>query len=157
MGLLFVYAICGNIISFVLTTTKLDVVFISTIARAFSENYGLIFFALILNILSSIFVIYIWPKIRQRFPQSRYFKLLDKMVLFSLFFANPRNILTFVNRTFLLILVVLYGTLALFVATDLDSYLPLVAVVLVFISVLLSIFYTPAKLMNRRWGISSIH
>ena len=42
---------------------------------------------------------------------------------------------------------VLYGALALFAATDLDSYLPLVAVVFVFVSVFLSIFYTPTKLM----------
>ena len=148
LGVVFVYAICGNIISFILTNAKLDERFVSSIVKAFSEGFDILLVATLVNAILSIFLVVFWRRIRAKLPGSKYLRILDKMMSWILsVLSNPSKVFAAMNRTILLIIAMLYAAIALFGATDLDSYLPLVAILFVFLSVLLSIFYTPTKLM----------
>ena len=207
LGLLFIYAICGNLITFVLSTVNVKDQLLSFAVDVFSNNYAFVLSVLAGYAISSIVLPignriiqreFLRRKVLRRWLQNlsrfdlkavsflehfteRILKLLQQIVpkavqrivfkpaeraapwpvqrivpkLDERIASKPvqriipklgRGI-AIANRVLLILLVVVQITVALHITTDTDSYLPLFAIGLVIVSVILSIFRTPRKLM----------
>ncbi len=144
LGIVFVYAICSNVILFVLANAKLDEQLVLSVT-ALSENVGIVLAVMLANVAAAIGLGWVMSRAMAgatRVGQARLYR-----VLLGIASKWPSKVFVAANRTVVVVVMVLYGILGLFAAMDLESYLPLAAIVLVSLSVLSSIFYTPTKLM----------
>ena len=152
LAILFVYAICANIIKFVISSTSLNSTTMVRFREAVSDiqdNSGLILLALSVNILGVIVfstLITNAHRILKADRLSPYVKVVERAVE-KIFDKRNREIYLKANRIAVLIMSLIMFILGILASLSLESYLPLVAIVVVVLSVAMSIFHTPKKLM----------
>ena len=153
LGVLFVYIMCENIIQFILENAKMNEYLVAIFEKYYAEEFSTVLVVLAVNFLVCIFFVLDkkeWVERLQQRPQ-------DVVPLERMFIAmltlNVRYMTAYhrmfvgANRVFMLVGIAIYILIGAMISVSLDSYLPLVAVIFVGISVIVSVSYAPKKLM----------